>query len=150
MDFIKELLKEVVIALLPVVLGFVIALIKAFIEDLKQNAKHKAEVRLLNIAETVVSGIYQDAVEELKKAGKFNKQVAGIIKNRAIKEIKDELRKEKKGLLKDILNDVNVDKKLSGIIESIIYHKKRGVQVGNIELPISKKSIKGIEFNWKF
>ena len=150
MELFKDLLRDLIMALAPVVVGFVVALLRAWIQDLKENAKFKAEARLLGIADRVVTGIYQDAVEELKKAGKFNKQVAGIIKNRAIKEIKEELQAEKKGILKDLLKDANLDKRLSGIIESVIYHKKRGIQVGNIELPISKKKIKGIEFNWKF
>jgi len=149
---IKKIAMDAAAALLPVVLSFLVALLHKYLTKLKMETHYRTIAHLTEITDMVVSSLYQSTIEQLKKEGQFNKQMANALKQKAIGEIKKAMETSGKKIFKDLLKDAGIDDLIANTIEKVIYDKKRGtgITLGKISTPISNKKIKGIEFNWKF
>ena len=107
----------------------------------RRKTQSKTMANLYSIAESVIISA-KPVVDRLKKKGVFDYGASVDLKNRVIKEIKEQLSANHVKLIRGIMSDTGAtDKFLGHLVEFVLDNHKRNT------LPTHYK---GFSFNWKF
>lgn len=111
----------------------------------KLKTQSKAMASLYSIASDVVTDL-QPEVDKAKEDGKFTREEAIKIKDRAVKDMKSLLRKEHNKLIRNLIGDVTKGSMLENVLGKLI-EKVVQSKTGSNMLP---DKFMGIHFDWKF